>query len=517
MGQRWRRHRHPVSIENLTLGVETVIFFAVLLFTLTGSRAAFLDGLGSRSDLVVILLFLVLFALLHWLFRRHFLPRIERYFSVASYDERQIFFGLGQEVRRAENTEQLYLAIANRIASSFEADDVSILVGDEITGDYVRVISSSQSSDLPGPKLKLGCRAFVIKRLKTLSTPLTINKTDLDTWDRALITASPTLRHDRAREHETLRQLNTHLLVQLRIKDQMTGVLSLGLRRRQFPYNDRDKELLMSIASQLALIIENAKLANRMVAQERLNRELALAAEVQQQLLPSDPPRGESVEVAGFCQPARGVGGDYYDFIPFDNQLGIAIADVSGKGMPAALMMSTVQATLRSLSLDTGVPPKSYGQVSDMVSKLNRLLCNSTGASSYATFFYAQFDERTRRLAYVNAGHNPPLCLRANSSDDFVELSAGGLMVGAFDHCSYEQETFQMESGDLLLAFTDGLTEALNTEGEEFGEVRVKETLAASARLSVNEIRDEIIRRVKEWCFGAPHYDDLTFVVMKVF
>jgi sigma-B regulation protein RsbU (phosphoserine phosphatase) len=278
-----------------------------------------------------------------------------------------------------------------------------------------------------------------------------------------------------------------------------------------------DKETLMSVAGQLALVIENARLAERMVAEERLRRELALAAEVQRRLLPDRPPECLAVELAGFCQPARGVGGDYYDFIKFDNErLGIAIADVAGKGIAAALLMSTVQATLRSLSAGDAGQDRANGSLADMVATLNRLLCNSTRGANYVTFFYAQFDQTTQRLAYVNAGHNPPFFFRADPSRDFRSLSAGGMFVGMFEHCGYEQEVVQMQPGDVLIAFTDGLPEAHNAQGEEFDEERIKQALAATAQLSVNEIRDEIARRVKEWIASAPQYDDLTFIVMKV-
>src|SRR4030095_7488799 len=153
-----------------------------------------------------------------------------------------------------------------------------------------------------------------------------------------------------------------------------------------------------------------------MVAQERMRRELALAAEVQQRLLPSCAPKGVGMEVAGFCEPARGVGGDYYDFINFDNssQLGLAIADVAGKGMPAALLMSTVQATLRSLTARNGTGNATHTELlSSIVSKLNRLLFNTTNGEHYVTFFYATFDQATQQLTYVNAGHNQPLSLQA--------------------------------------------------------------------------------------------------------
>jgi sigma-B regulation protein RsbU (phosphoserine phosphatase) len=151
-----------------------------------------------------------------------------------------------------------------------------------------------------------------------------------------------------------------------------------------------------------------------------------------------------------------------------------------------------------------------------MVGKLNRLVFRSTSGEHYVTFFYAHFDHATHRLTYVNAGHNPPLYLQRKRSNEFQRLTAGGLIAGVFEHSNYEQETIQMQSDDLVFLYTDGLTEAINRSGEEFGEARVQETLTACAGLSVNEIRDQVLRRVKDWCTGIPLYDDLTFVVMKV-
>ncbi len=188
-----------------------------------------------------------------------------------------------------------------------------------------------------------------------LSTPLVIESQEIETWSQALNSVLPSTREERASEHDVLREINSRILVQIRQKNDLVGILSFGPRRGGFQYSDADRELLMSIAAQLALIIDNARLTERMVAQERMRRELALAAEVQQRLLPSRAPECVAMEIAGFCEPARGVGGDYYDFINFDNsQLGLAIADVAGKGMPAALLMSTVQATLRSLTARNG-------------------------------------------------------------------------------------------------------------------------------------------------------------------
>jgi sigma-B regulation protein RsbU (phosphoserine phosphatase) len=460
------------------------------------------------------------------------LPRIELYFEPTPYDERRIFFDLGQGTRTVSSIDQLYENVAERIRAALEASKVAIFVRDDLTGDYYqRVIVSHgpraqhvANQENAKTDLKFTHEAFVVRRLSGLSTPLTVEPTDLKTWSQALYSASPTLREARTRERDLLESLQTRLLVQIRQKDDLVGILSLGARRSafgarhsEFHYSAADKELLMSIAAQLALVIENASLTERMVAQERLRRELALAAEVQQRLLPSCAPEGLSIDLAGFCEPARGVGGDYYDFINFGNQhLGLAIADVAGKGMPAALLMSTVQATLRSLTARNGSPVPATPELAPMVGKLNRLLFNTTNGEHYVTFFYASFDQATRLLTYVNAGHNPPLHFRAGANQEFRQLTAGGLVAGAFENAGYEQETVQMNPNDLLFLYTDGLTEALNRDGEEFGDRRVRETLSALSFLPVDQIRDEVVRSVKDWCRGVSLYDDLTFVVMKV-
>src|SRR5262249_24293253 len=173
-----------------------------------------------------------------------------------------------------------------------------------------------------------------------------------------------------------------------------------------------------------------------------------------------------AMDVAGYCEPARGVGGDYYDFINFDNrQVGLAIADVAGKGMPAALLMSTVQATLRSLTARNGSQVPVTPELAKLVGKLNRLLFDSTNGEHYVTFFYATFDQSTQLLPYVNAGHNPPLYLRADEAGDFRQLTACGLLARAFGDSAYAQETVQLRSKDVLFLYTAGLTEAQNMTG----------------------------------------------------
>lgn len=518
----WRKSKAHFTVRRVYYSAEVLLFVTVYFLVFSGNRLRTIDTIGRRADMVGTLFVIAVFITVHILARRLLLSKIELRYAPTPYDERKIFFDLGQSSRHVATIDQLYQQLAERIRNALDATNAAIFVRDDATGNFkLRVLSIQEHSadtERADKPLQLSKRAFVVRRLMNLSTPLVIEPREIETWSQALNSVLPSLREERASEHEVLRTVESRMLVQIRQKSELVGILSFGPRRGGFQYSIADRELLMSIAAQLALVIDNARLTERMVAQERMRRELALAAEVQQRLLPSCAPEGVAMEIAGFCEPARGVGGDYYDFINFDNssQLGVAIADVAGKGMPAALLMSTVQATLRSLTARNGSSVSGSYELSSIVSKLNRLLFNSTNGEHYVTFFYATFDQATQRLTYVNAGHNPPLYLQADSGSEFRQLTSGGLVAGAFEHANYEQETVQMKPDDLLFLYTDGLTEALNVEGEEFGTNRIMETLRSIATLSADQIRDVVVRRVKDWCAGMSLYDDLTFVVMKV-
>jgi sigma-B regulation protein RsbU (phosphoserine phosphatase) len=228
-------------------------------------------------------------------------------------------------------------------------------------------------------------------------------------------------------------------------------------------------------------------------------------------LFPDNNPDTATLQLFGVCLPARGVGGDYYDFLHLgDGRIGIALADVAGKGIAAALIMSVVQASLRSLAGSDG------SSLADLAAKMNRLLYRSTGPSSYATFFYAEVDEDKRQLRYVNAGHNPPFLLRSGHAAAIEVLSTGGTIIGMFPQASYQEAAVDLRAGDVLIVFTDGVPEALNPADEEFGEERLKEALVRLSGLPVGEMSSRLLQELKQWISDAAQYDDLTFVLMKV-
>lgn len=354
---------------------------------------------------------------------------------------------------------------------------------------------------------------FLITRLRAYPLPLPFAPNELD----ALAEWAAVHRPERLDEIRALAAAGVRLAVPLRTRSGILGVLLAGERPHRSDFSAHERQVLRAGADQFALMIENARLTDRVVEQETLRRDIALASEVQRRLLPEAPPRAEGVEFAAASVPARRIGGDYYDFVELrDRGIGIALADVSGKGVAAALIMSVVQASLRLISSEGDVPPPR------LVARMNEFIYRSTPASKYATFFYAQLDEQ-RRLRYVNAGHNAPYLLRAgwrstagSAPPEIEELSTGGTVVGMFPEMEYEEATVELWPGDVLLAFTDGVPEAHNPENEEFGEERLQQLLRQTAHLPANEISARLSDEMKDWIRDAEQYDDLTFIVMKV-
>ena len=287
-------------------------------------------------------------------------------------------------------------------------------------------------------------------------------------------------------------------------------MLLLGLPTGRERYTTAERRVLSNSAEVIALMLENARLTDRALEQEKVRRDLAMAAEVQRRLLPPQAPRSAAATFAAFTLPARTIGGDYYDFLDLGGeQVGIAVADVSGKGIAAALVMSVVQASLRVIS--------SHGNLSlsQLAEQMNGFLYQSTGANKYATFFYAQVDDHGHQLRYVNAGHNPPYLVRsANGATEIIELCVGGTVLGLFPETEFQEAAIDLRSGDLLVAFTDGVTDALNTAGEEFGEERLKHMLRAAVGAPADEISTRLSDTMRDWIGDAEQHDDLTFVVV---
>jgi sigma-B regulation protein RsbU (phosphoserine phosphatase) len=295
------------------------------------------------------------------------------------------------------------------------------------------------------------------------------------------------------------------MCVPLRLKGRMIGVLSTCNKQSPEGFSAEDQRLLAIIASQSAQVIENTRLHEEEKTLQLVQQELRLAHAIQAKLLPAEAPLVEGYEIAGRSVPARNVGGDYFDYIHcHGNELAICVGDVSGKGIPAAVLMACVQATIRGQALIDS-------SAGSCMERANRLLHSNMGGEKFVTLFYGVLDWKRHELRYSNAGHNPPVLL-SNGRDPQL-LTAGGPVLGVLPDAPFEEARFDLEPGDLLAIYPDGFTEAMNSTLEEFGEQRLLETLHASRGLAPEGIVAKVFEAVEKHTGPDREGDDMTLVI----
>jgi phosphoserine phosphatase RsbU/P len=532
--------------------IQALVVLALLSFMLTGSRIAAIDQYGNRADIVASIFVTIATITLLSALNRRVMTAIDRRFFREAYNAQLILTELSEAIPTLSKTKQLVELVADQISHALHPENVTIFLDDEGAGAYVAAVSSDASK--AGAAWAWGSRPrtivlryneWPIKGLRKSKLSHSVEFAEADFMSQGSASAGDTVPSHH--ESKTLREIRSKLLIPIASNGHLYGLISLGRRLSDLPYSKEDQGLLFVVANQIAAFIENMKLISRLAEEERIAREFEMAGEVQRHLFPADGLEDDALEIYGTCLPARGVGGDYYDYFEMDNgRTALAIADVAGKGVAAALLMSAVQASLRCQLLSEDRP------LADVVSSMNRLLRRSTGDRGYATFFLAEFEKATRRLTYVNAGHNPPMLVRGRpasqgeagellkalktprrwsnralgtSADTAVSvvvqpvvrlLTRGGPIIGTFLNEPYEQETIQLQSGDILLVYTDGVTEALNGAGVEFGEEQLRSILVESLQLPPRESTKRIIAKVLEWQGPASQYDDITLIVVKV-
>jgi sigma-B regulation protein RsbU (phosphoserine phosphatase) len=272
-------------------------------------------------------------------------------------------------------------------------------------------------------------------------------------------------------------------------------------------YSDDDLQVLMMLASQVAIIIEKVMLHEQLIQKKRLEGQLEVARQVQLELLPASDPQLPGFDISAYNYATEEVSGDYYDWVRiYEDQIGLVIADVSGKGVPAALLMAFLRASLRAAT-HIGYAP----QIS--MAKVNFLLWESIERNQFITAFYGILDTVNRTLVYANAGHNPPVLLKANGDARFIE--SGGLPLGMFRDTRYHQYYVPIEPGEVLVLYTDGVTEAMNPAGEEFGRSRLAQAVRDAAHLPARELIRKVQTEVLKWTDGKGPDDDITFFVIK--
>ena len=330
----------------------------------------------------------------------------------------------------------------------------------------------------------------------------------------------------------TLMAYSGMLWAPLRRNDETFGGIILCRKEGQAVFSASDEKLLSALAAQGSIAIENAQLTRAALEKQRLERELQLAFDVQARLMPRAVPQVPGWAFAAWWRPAREVSGDYYDFVLHERHkaeqihslltdesdvasgelrepapLGLVVADVSDKGMHAALFMALTRSTVRASTL-APLPP------AESITQANQLLCADSTGGMFVTLFYGRLNAATNELVYVNAGHNPPLWFRAETRD-FAELKGNGIMLGFDDTWQFEQVSVHIGQGDVLVLYTDGVTEAVNSRKEQYGEGRLMRVLRDQTGNTAEQIMAAVQKSVTEFMGASPQFDDMTMMIAK--
>ena len=428
----------------------------------------------------------------------------DRRFFRDAYNAEQILEALSEEVRSIVEKQPLLERVATKISESLYIPRIAVLL--EQNGRYQPAFAlgyaASLDTDLPESSATVG-------HLKRAAAPQPVYFDDEKSWVNG-----PDMAEE---ERRKLTALAPQLLLPLAVKEKLLGIISLGQKRSEAPYSGTDIRLLKSVATQTALALSNAELtsaiATEVARREKLNREIEIAREVQERLFPQHLPEIVGLDYFGRCRTALAVGGDYYDFLALpEGKLGIALGDVSGKGIAAALTMASLQASLRADAMRAG------NDISGLITRVNRALYDASTEDRYATLFYAQYDPAKRHLTYVNAGHCPPILLRNTPNGRVVERldQGGGTVVGLLPEFDYQQAVVSLAPGDLLVIYTDGFSEAMNHQLEEWGDKRLLAAVTGCDGLRSKEVIARVIAAADNFASGAPQSDDMTLVVFRV-
>jgi sigma-B regulation protein RsbU (phosphoserine phosphatase) len=489
-GLQYALAQRAVRIVQILMGF--VVAFG-LLEILSDPQKRQVDRLRSMA---LAILFMVLFQKGATRFRSF----IDKRFFREAVDAEQILADLGEHVRSIADRKYLLETVSRTISQALHVSKVAAFLRAD-TG-FVPAFATGYDG---GPlAVEFGKASVLTCCVEALQKPQTVYLDDRRSW----------VKRENIPEQDSakLRELESEVLIPLRSKNSVEGFLSLGPKKSEAAYSPSDLHLLQSVAHHTALALDNSKLVEQVASEiskrERMTREIEIAREVQFTLLPQTPPRVPGLDLAGHCRPAAGIGGDYYDFIPLEGEkaIGLAIGDIAGKGVPAALLMAGLQAALRGQAL------VGSRDLARLMANINKLIFESSPSNRYATFFYGEY--RNGAFAYVNAGHNAPVLLRADGTVE--RLEAGGPVIGLMEWAPFSEGSVAIQKGDLLLGYTDGVSECMNVRDEEWGEDQVIEVLKRGRTLGSDALVSEVMKEADAFAAGAKQHDDMTLILMKV-
>lgn len=405
---------------------------------------------------------------------------VDKLFFRAGYDLAQLLAEFGDKARETFDAAELLRLFVKTIEFALYPTYIVVLLKDQSKD---RLVQRESLGLEVGQRLDLPLDHPVLKGLfSDVHLSVTTEPVDVDALTQATI-------------------------LPLRLKDELVGAVLVGPRKSDLSYTFTDRTLLVSLCQQLALWVKNAQLFTQLAGQERLKRELEIAHEVQSGLLRANLPSLNGVEFSATSIPALEVGGDFYDIIPIDeHRLGILIGDVSGKGVPAALLMAMTLVIFRSIA-------RGNSSSADVMAKANELIyLNRPSQKMFVTAFYAVYDARDRSLTFSNAGNPMPLETKGGTTG---RLEAKGVSLGMFPTIEYEENRVTLNEGELIVFYSDGAEDAINPTSEQFGEDRLAEIVAANVQAPVDQVQTAILDAIRKFSEGSDQFDDITLVTLK--
>jgi len=444
---------------------------------------------GAQAEIVNYLLIILLLLLFQPV--SHWLDNIIRSMFVRTRsDYRNIIERYSRQVISIFDPLQLRQMIEETLKTSLLIDHVIFVLFDDDVKEYAIL----KSDDYP--------RRTVINREDLMLRGINL----LDNPTRY---ASLNDYEEGSKLAQTLNDIGVRVILPMKDSQHLLGFLALTSRAAGYRYTAEDFNLLGVLSNQMVTAMTNARLYADSLERLRLEEEVNMARQIQVGLLPSEPPKLECSTIAASSTPSLTVGGDFYDFIPIisKNRCGIVIADASGKGMPAALMIAQTQAIIRS-EINNGTP------IATMMKNMNTQIALATSPEKYVTLFYGEIDMDSKKLYFANAGHNYPMLVRANGDVELLEV--GGPIIGAFPYVDYESSSIQLYPDDHIFFYTDGLSEAMDHNGKEYGESRIKQFIVENRKHDSHKIMNDIIMDVRKFDPTSPPQDDTTIITLKM-
>jgi len=409
-----------------------------------------------------------------------------------SHKRLEILYQVADAIRNILNLDELLNQIMSIIYNVMQPDRGLIMLRDEHTRELI-------------PK--------TVKKRTEDREDITISSTIVDRClrDCVSLVVSDAALDERFSGSESIivNRIRSAICAPMIFKDEILGVIYVDTQTRISSYGQEELELLTGIANQSAMAIANARLHGRLVEQHKLAREMEIARTIQMNLLPKVYPMLENLDISAMSLPAKKVGGDYYDFIPLsEGRYGIVIADVSGKGVPAALLLATIRA---SLLIEA---QQKDASVTNVMTKMNQMACRDATNNMFVTMVYGILDPAKKTFEYSNAGHCFPLLF--DSAEEMEQLKTGGNFLGIMENAEYKSKRVHLKSGQIYVLFSDGVTDTMNSSGGLLGLERLKNEVRSGLHKSAQEIRDGIYEASLDFRGGIDQFDDFTVVIMKV-